>query len=106
MNTEAKTFNVGRIIFESNDSEVMLKGQLNEGFLSYDSDLIISFSQLNLVLNTLASRNSNFSIDSYMTKEYMGENEYLFEADLRQLNDNQIDLFAISHQSNVRQIRA
>jgi hypothetical protein len=106
MNTEVRTFNVSRIIFESNDSEVMLKGQVNDGYLTYDSDLIISFSQLNSVLNSLASSNSSFSIDSYMNKEYMGDNAYLYEADLTQLNDNQIDLFDISYQSNVRQIRA
>lgn len=106
MNKETRTFNIGQIIFESNDNEVMLKGKVNDGFLTYESDLIISFSQLNTVLNSLSSVNADFTIDSYMKKAYMGENTYLYEADLSELNDNQISLFDISLQSNIRQIRA
>lgn len=106
MNLETRTFNIDRIIFESGDQEVMLKGKLNDGVLNYQSDLIISFSQLNFIINQLSNNNANFSIDTHLTKEFMYDNLYMYEADVSTIPNNEIDLFAISEQSEIKQIRA
>ena len=106
MNLDTRTFTIDRIIFESGDDEVMLKGNIKDGVMNYNSDLIISFSQLNFVINQLANNNSNFSIERYLSKEFMYDNLYMYEANLNSVSNSEIDLYAISQHSEIKQIRA
>lgn len=103
---ETRTFNIDRIIFESGDDEVMLKGNIIDGVLTYNSDLIISFSQLNYVINQLSHNNTDFSIDQHLTSDLMDDNLYLYEANLDGIENANIDLSAISQQNMIKQIRA
>lgn len=106
MNLDSRTFNIDRIIFESGDQEVLLKGSIYDGMLNYESDLIITFSQLNYVMNQLAINNADFTIDKFLSKQLMYDNQYLYEANLLTIADSEIDLNAISQQSEIKQIRA
>ena len=106
MKLDSRTFNIDRIIFESGDQEVLLKGSIYDGMLNYESDLIITFSQLNYVMNQLAINNAEFTIDKFLSKQLMDDNLYMYEADLLSIANSEIDLNTISQQSEIKQIRA
>ena len=106
MNIEEKTLSINSISFESGEHEVTLQGNIEQGTLSYSSELILSFSQLNLVLNRLVQLNDNFSIDDYMLTQYMGDDQLHYEADLSGLTVNKINLTDFYWQNELKQIRA
>lgn len=101
-----KTMYVSSILFESGEQEVTIFGDVIDGVFNYASEIILSFSQLNLVLNQLVELNEGFSIDEYLTVQSMGDERKFFEADLSRLAQNGIDLNMLQWQNNLKQIRA
>ena len=67
MKESQKTIEVKSILFESNDPEVLLKGIVTKGHMQYETDIIISQSQLNIVMNLLQKQNQSVEIDQYLT---------------------------------------
>lgn len=106
MENQSKTMYVSSILFESGDQEVTIYGDVMDGVFNYASEVILSFSQLNLLLNQLVELNEGFSIDDYLTVQSMGGDSKFFEADLTGLTQNGIDLNVLQWQSNLKQIRA
>ena len=45
------------ILFESNDTEVLIKGNISQGVMNYDTDLVVTHSQLNIIFNSLQKQN-------------------------------------------------
>ena len=97
---------VSSIIFTSNDNDVLLKGDLKRGQLAYETELIISQSQLNQVLNTLSKQNDFFAIEEYLQSEIIGRDEKLFFADFGHLSNSLVDVQSILGTQECMQIRA
>ncbi len=97
---------VSSIIFTSNDNDVLLKGDLQRGQLAYETELIISQSQLNQVLNTLSKQNDLFAIEECLQSEIIGRDEKLFFADFGHLSNPLVDVQSILGTQECMQIRA
>lgn len=106
MNEVGKTITVNQILFESNDPEVLIKGAVQDGVMNYDSEVILSHSQLNILLNQLRKQNDSFSINDYLISEEMYNGEVLYSADFSSVFYSSINLNLISNDSQMRQIRA
>lgn len=96
---------VKSIIFESNDSEVLVKGEMEKGILSYDGELIISQSQLNQLICEM-NKHSEKTIfqNEIFQSEPIGPNETLYYADFQ--NAPKVSLAIFQNSGKVKQIRA
>lgn len=106
MNTKSKKFNISRITFETGDNEVVLSGTMFKGLLNYASELIVNFSQLNVILNQLATNNAGFDIQKYLTKQHMYDEQFLYEINLNQGVNGKVNLAHVDNNEMMRQIRA
>ena len=106
MNEVEKIITVNQILFETNDSEVVIKGNIKEGVMNYNSEVILSHSQLNMLLNQLGKQNDSFSIDNYLISEEMYNGETLYRADISSVPSSSFNLNLISFNSQMKQIRA
>jgi hypothetical protein len=106
MNNQVKKVDVSSIVFTSNDTEVLLKGRVRRGQLSYDTDLVITQTQLNMVMNSLRKQNESMAIDDCLRSEIIGQNETLFYADFGHLTNAKIDIRSIMKVKEIVQIRA
>jgi len=78
MEASIKKLDITGIQFESNDSEVLIKGNMSYGHLSHPTDILVSQTQLNKVINQLNKQNNNFEFDKFITAEPMYNNETLY----------------------------
>lgn len=99
-------FNVQGILFESNDTEVLMKGLTVKGVMKYESELIISHTQLNMVLNLLQRQNAESDVQNYILSEPMYNGESLYSGNFTDLSNVSIELDTISTSAPLKQIRA
>lgn len=97
---------INSILFESNDTDVLIKGNMSKGVMNYDTDLVITHSQLNMIFNNLQRQNKDISVNDYLKSEKMYDGEFLYTADFSNLSSNRIDLSAIEGNQPLKQIRA
>ena len=106
MKEAGKIITVNEILFESNDPEVVIKGTIQNGFMNYNSEVVLSHSQLNMLLNQMRKQNDTFSINDYLISEEMYNGEVLYSADLSSVSSSSFNLNLISLDSQMKQIRA
>lgn len=106
MNTQSTQFEVRSIIFESNDNEVLLKGTQIQGLLSYDVDMIISQSQLNLILGQLQDNNELDDIMGLFETNRLYDNVDLYTANFDSLFKSKVEIDPVLSVNNIRKIRA
>lgn len=106
MKVEGTTMTVNSILFESNDTDVLINANMSQGVMNYDTDLVITHSQLNIIFNSLQRQNQNISVHNYLKSEKMYDGEFLYSADFSNLVFNQIDLLDIEGNEPLKQIRA
>ena len=68
-------FNVQSILFESNDPEVLMRGSMVKGVMQYESELILSHTQLNKAINVLQQQNAETTIHDLISSEPMYDGE-------------------------------
>lgn len=78
MEASIKKLEITSIQFESNDLEVLIKGKMSYGHLSHPTDILVSQTQLNKIINQLSKQNTNFEFDKFITAEKMYDNETLY----------------------------
>lgn len=106
MNTAQNNITISSLIFTSTDTEVLVKGNVSRDQLTYETELLISQSQLNMVLNQLRKQNDSFSIDQYLQAEQVDQYEQLFYADFSGVINTTIDIQPIMKTHQITQIRA
>lgn len=106
MEATGTIFNVESILFEANDADVLMKGTTVKGVMQYESDWIISQTQLNMVLNMLQRQNADSTIHECIKSEPMYDGETLFSGNFTGLSNASIDLNSISTSIPMKQIRA
>ena len=52
MFTGRKVLEISEVLFETNDNEVLVKGEIQKGHLKFATDIIITHTQLNQLLKT------------------------------------------------------
>lgn len=106
MEANVKNINVTSVEFVSNDHEVLVKGNISKGLMSYETELLITQTQLNMVLNQLKRQNAQFSIGDHLSSEVISEDETIYFANFESLASANIDLSQIDTMNDLRQIRA
>ena len=101
-----KIFEIERIIFESNDTSILMKGKLYEDYMNFASEMIVSSSHLNQLLNQLKRKNKDLDIDDLIIAETMFNGETLFTINLINLHNNYVNLNELTNQDYIKQIRA
>jgi hypothetical protein len=97
---------ISSLVFTTNDPEVLVKGTVSRGKLSYETELLITQSQLNMVINQLIRQNESFSVDHYLKTERVDQYEQLYYADFSAVVDTTIDIATIVKSHQITQIRA
>lgn len=97
---------ISSLVFTSTDAEVLVKGTVSRGKLSYESEILITQTQLNMVLNQLSRQNESFSVDNYLKMEQVDQYEHVFYADLSSVVYSTIDIAPIVKSRQITQIRA
>lgn len=99
-------FNVQSILFESNDPEVLMRGTMVKGVMQYESELILSQTQLNMVINLLQRQNTETTIHDLISGEPMYDGGMLYSGTFAELPNATITLDAITTNVPMKQIRA
>lgn len=106
MFTERKVLEISEVLFETNDSEVLVKGQIQKGHMKFATDIIITHTQLNQILNQLKKINQSFDFSNLFKTEKMYDGEILYSALFTNETNNNIDMDLLTFSSPLRQIRA
>ena len=99
--------NVKKISFETGDQDVTVKAQVKKGNLSYDSDIIIDFSDLNLLLNKMQKVvNEEIQLSSLFDSEKMYDGNLLYTLDIEKKLESSILVEMLTFNNHIKQIRA
>lgn len=101
-----KFIKISEVIFESNDNEVLVKGEIQKGHMKFEADIIITHTQLNQLLNLLKKSNQYFDFSKLFKSEKMYDGETLYSAVLTPETNNKIDMSLLAVLAPLRQIRA
>lgn len=97
---------VNSILFESNDPEILVKGNVQKGVMNYESEFLITHTQLNHLMNQLQKQNPEFIVSSLLISEKMFDGETLYSANFSGLNFCDVNLSYLPESANMKQIRA
>jgi len=107
MSIKFDNISVNKIVFETGNEDVSVNANVQKGNLTYDSELVISFSDLNLLINKIQKNVSeNTDVSSLFESEKMYNGNLLYTLDLEKKITYPISLGVIEFNNNVRQIRA
>ena len=106
MVTKDKIFEIEKIIFESNDTSILMKGKIHEYYMNYSSEIIISSSHLNQLLNQLKRKNKYLDLEKLIITEPMFNGETLFTINMINSYNSYVNLNELTNQDCIKQIRA
>lgn len=101
-----RVLEISQVLFETNDNEVLIKGEMQKGHMKFTTDMIISHTQLNQLLNQLKKANQYFDFSKLFKTEKMYDGETLYSAIFTNETNNQIDMNLLAISAPLRQIRA
>lgn len=97
---------IKEVLFESNDTEILLKGEIKKGHMSFSTEIIINHTQLNKLISELIKINQFFDLTKLFKTEKMYNGETLYSANFSNIFSNKIDLNLLQINTPLRQIRA
>ncbi len=106
MKNTVKQFQIQEIIFETGDSEVLVKGKAQDGLMSYLSEFIINHSQLNSLLNHIKSLNEAINLEKLFRTEAIYDGGIMYSADLSGYDPIRINTDTFETGNTKRRIRA
>ncbi len=106
MNAISTTLRIDSIIFDNTDTKVLIKGETFKNHLSYMSEMFISFSELNVLINRLQQQNPAFNVSEMFTEEYFGSDFYQTSMEAASLENNLVYMDFLSFKSGKKLIRA
>lgn len=106
MNSTARQFEISSVSFEKNDQDVLLQGTILQGHMSYNTNVLVTQTGLNKLINELYRQNEGFDVHEMLRVEQIGSNETMFSADFIPLPNRIISLENILGNQSVKQIRA
>lgn len=105
MNTHLTTIRIESIIFDNTDTKVLIKGETFKNHLSYASEMFISFTELNILLNNLQKKNPSAVISEMLEEEHFGDYHQTTLA-AENLENTLVDLSFLSSKGVKKLIRA
>lgn len=106
MSTRDQILEVEQVIFESGDPEVNVKGTITQGFLSYETEIIINSTQLNAIINQLQRNNPEVNIYDQIETTELDLQTTLYRGLFASLDHKSIDLMFIEDIESIKEIRA
>lgn len=101
-----RTVEINQIIFESNDTDVLIKGTIRHDHMFFNTDILISNSMLNRIACELQKNNEGFSFNDNMNSEKIDFDVWQYSICLDQELNRIIDLSSLSPEKELRKIRA
>lgn len=93
MNTSSTTLRIESIFFNNMDTKVHIKGEIIKNHLSYNSEMFISFSELNSLLNVLQQQNPTVDINELVVEDELNSGFSQTELNVGML-ENTVVLFS------------
>jgi len=98
---------IERIVFETGDQEVMLTANVVKGNLSYHSQLILNFTDLNGILNRIQNQlDYEIQVSELFDVEKMYDGKLMYTLDISKKLNQTILIDTIEFNHSVKQIRA
>ena len=107
MKAHFEKLNIKNIYFETGETDVTVKAKVIKGNLSYDSDIIIDFSDLNFLLNQMQKVvGEDIQLSSLFESEKMYNGNLLYTLEIEKKIDESILIEKLSFNNPIKQIRA
>jgi len=107
MKTIFESLKINKIIFETGDSDVIVNTNIQQGGMSYESDIVINHSDLNALINRMQQKvNENIDISSLFESEKMYNGNLLYTLDVEKVINEHILIDSMSFNNHIKQIRA
>jgi hypothetical protein len=98
---------IQKITFETGDSDVLVNANIQQGKLSYDSQLIIGYSDLNLLINKMQQLvNDDQDISEMFESEKMYNGNLMYTLDIEKKIDQNMLIEQVHFNNGFKQIRA
>jgi hypothetical protein len=101
-----RTIKINTIEFESNSEDILLKVQITEKKLSYQSMLNLPMQSLNKILNILQKQNSSINIYDFIDNYVCDHQLSYYKINLEKLINSEIKWDELTHNHFFKQIRA
>lgn len=99
--------NIHQITFETGESDVWVNASIQQGNLSYDTELVIGFTDLNLLINKMQKEvDDQIDISSLFETDKMYNGHLMYSLDLEKKINTSIQLEYMEFNNSIRQIRA
>ncbi|MDP4684085.1 MAG: hypothetical protein NWS40_05290 [Crocinitomicaceae bacterium] len=105
MENLGKQIAVSQLEFSNQSEEVILKGQLINQNLSYQSTFIVGISMLNVLLNNLQKSNPDLDVQELIEVESLPNGELNYLLNLEEIS-NILPAWIIESEKTYKQIRA
>ena len=105
MENLGKQIAVSQLEFSNQSEEVILKGQLINQTLSYQSTFIVGISMLNVLLNNLQKSNPDFDVQELIEVESLPNGELNYILNAEEIS-NILPAWLIESEKTFKQIRA
>ena len=107
MNAGFNKMEIERIVFETGDQEVMLTANVVKGNLSYHSQLILNFTDLNGILNRIQNQlDYEIQVSELFDVEKMYDGKLMYTLDISKKLNQTLLIDTIEFNHSVKQIRA
>ena len=99
--------NIRQITFETGELDVLVNTTIQQGNLSYDTELIISYTDLNLLINKMQKEVADsIDISSLFETDKMYNGNLMYSLDLEKKINTSIQIEYMEFNHSIRQIRA
>lgn len=105
MENLGKQIAVSQLEFSNQSEEVILKGQLINQNLSYQSTFIVGISMLNVLLNNLQKSNPDLDVQELIEVESLPNGELNYMMNVEEIS-NILPAWLIESEKTYKQIRA
>ena len=107
MNAIFDKMEIKNITFETGDADVLVNTLIQQGNLSYETQLVIGFSDLNILINKMQQTlNNDIDVSSLFETEKMYNGNLMYSLDVEKRISAPIRLESMEFNHSVRQIRA
>jgi len=100
------TIAIKNIMILSGSNEISLVGTVNKNHMSYETQLELDSTQLNLVINLLQRNNPETEISEMFSKQTTGDGNSIFYFDAFEISNTNVDMDFFINKPLLRQIRA
>lgn len=106
MNSYHASFQISSIIYDNMDTNVLIKGETFKEHLSYHTEFMINFSELNHIMNILQQQNPEICVSELFEEEQLDLDYQLFTLSGKNLENKTIILDHCLLKTDKKQIRA